>query len=70
MSDDNETNLRTYMLGIHLRDEERDAIDRDARSQRITRSEAVRRACPKYFSETGITRGRRAGISPWKLNQS
>jgi hypothetical protein len=58
------------MLGLHLRDEEFNAIDRDARAQRVTRSEALSRACPKYFSETGVKQGRRAGVSPWKLNQS
>jgi hypothetical protein len=66
---DHVSSIRPYSLTLNLRPEERELLDREAQKHGISRAEALRRACPKVFSETGVKVGRAVG-SPWKLNHS
>lgn len=60
------TPLRTHLLGLLLRNDEALRIAADARALGVSQAEALRRACPKYFTEP-VRQGRRAGESPWRL---
>ena len=66
---DHVSSIRPYSLTLNLRPEERELLDREAQKHGISRAEALRRACPKVFSETGVRAGRAAGVSPWKMER-
>lgn len=66
---DDTHSTRSHYVGIALRNDEYARLIADVKQFGGSHADALRRQCPEFFVETEVKKGRRTGISPFRLSR-